>query len=141
MNIINQDLTKVTKGIIVHQLNNKRVMGAGVARQIRSKYPQHYGDYLKSRMVLGDVVITKVSSDLFIIGYIGQDGYGRDGYCYTVYSALVKAFETIQKFSDNHNHLPIYLPYNMGCALAGGDWNIVSNLISNIMPNATVCRL
>lgn len=140
LNIINMDLTKVESGIIVHQLNNKGVMGAGFAKQIRAKYPQHYGDYLRARKELGDVVITRVRSDLFIIGYIGQDGYGRDGKCYTRYSALIKAFKTIQNFSDSHN-LPVYCPYNMGCGLAGGDWSIVSHFIELFMPyNTTIAK-
>lgn len=45
LKVINGDITEVTNGYIIHQVNDKGVMGAGVALAIRNKFPAHYEDY------------------------------------------------------------------------------------------------
>ena len=34
------DITTITKGVIMHQVNCQNVMGAGVAKALYTKYPQ-----------------------------------------------------------------------------------------------------
>lgn len=132
MNIKHSNILDVTEGIIVHQVNNKRVMGKGLALQIKNKYPKHYQDYMKENLSLGSLVTTKINDNLFVVGIVGQDGYGTDKQ-YTVYEALEKGLEKISK-----SNLPIHIPYKLGCGLAGGDWNIVSSFISKHCPKATI---
>ena len=42
----NSNITEVTQGVIVHGCNAQGVMGSGVAKQLRAKYPEIYVDYL-----------------------------------------------------------------------------------------------
>lgn len=135
MNIIHRNILEICEGVIVHQVNNKRVMGAGLAKQIRNKYPQHYNDYLKHPLRLGSCVSTTLRN-LTIVGIVAQDGYGRDRR-YTDYAA----FEECLKLLAKAHQAPIYIPYNIGCGLAGGDWSIISQLIEQYLPTATICKL
>lgn len=45
--IINGNLLNSSQKVIVHQVNCRKVMGSGVALQIRNKYPEVYNSYLK----------------------------------------------------------------------------------------------
>ena len=40
--LINGNLLDVQQGIIVHQVNCRKVAGAGLAKQIREKWPEWY---------------------------------------------------------------------------------------------------
>lgn len=138
MNIIQGNLLDVDHGIICHQVNCKHVMGAGLAAQIRRKYPRHYGDYVSRIPHLGGLCITQIDSDLYVVGIYGQDGYGRDKQ-YTQYPALKKGLAAVAKLGKEYS-LPVYLPYGIGCGLAGGDWSIVSKIIERVVPEAIVVR-
>ncbi len=123
----------------MHQVNCQRVMGAGLARQIRTKYPQHYIDYLNHEQKLGETVITKVTETLYIGGIFGQKFYGR-GIRYTDYAALEKGLTRAAAFADAQR-LVLYIPYGIGCGLAGGDWKTVSEIIDRAAPHAVVIKL
>ena len=150
LKVIDQDITAVANGIICHQVNCKGVMGAGLAKQIRSNFPMAYSEYMRAyregRLKLGNVVFVLVNtSPMLIVAHLcGQDRYGRDR-MYTDYAALKQCltivYQTVQPQRSLYGtDIPIYVPYNMGCALAGGDWSIVSNLIEVAIPDAIVAR-
>ena len=135
MGILLGDITKVNKGIIIHQVNNKRVMGAGVAKSIREKYPSHYTDYMSSQLHLGSLVCSRVSQNIGVIGMVSQNGFGRNkNVVYTDYSAFAQCLKEIKKLHDKCPNVNYYMPYGIGCGLANGDWNIISGLIKEICP-------
>ena len=138
MTIIDGDILTVSRGIICHQVNCKHVMGAGLAAAIRKKYPLHYEDYIKTDAHLGELVTTQMSDDLYIVGIYGQLGYGRDKR-YTDYEALEKGLTAVGVLSSSLG-LPVYLPYGIGCGLAGGDWTIVKTIIDKVLPSAIVIK-
>lgn len=144
MQYIKQDILQINRGIIVHQVNTKGVMGAGLAKQIKDKYPQVYKEYreacIKKKLHLGIPQYVTINQDLIICNLPGQKEYGRNSECYTNYEALDSALRWIQIKSECSG-LPIYTPYKIGCGLAGGDWNIVEGLISKHCPNAVICQL
>ena len=113
-------------------------MGAGLAAAIRKKYPRHYEDYMKTNAHLGRLVVTQANDDLYIIGIYGQYGYGRDKR-YTDYDALERGLTAVNTFAKSLN-LPVYLPYGIGCGLAGGDWTIVKTIIDKVLPSAIVIK-
>ena len=45
MSEIDGDILDVTKGVICHQVNTRGIAGAGLALQIRKKYPEWYKWY------------------------------------------------------------------------------------------------
>lgn len=136
MKVVSMNLLNVESGIIVHQVNNKRVMGAGIAKQIRYKYPKHYIDYMDRQMILGNIVATN-NNRVTIVGFISQDGYGRDRQ-YTDYKAFEQCLILLKQHAENNQ---IYFPYRIGCGLAGGNWTIISKLIDKHIPNAIICRI
>lgn len=137
MKIVCGDILAINHGVIVHQVNCKKIMGAGLALQIRRKYPQHFADYMAAEPKLGNIVVTCIHSTLYIIGVYGQYSYGRYG-LHTNYSALRIAMIKAAQFAAQKN-LPLYIPYGIGCGLAGGDWNRVAAILSDI-PNCLVVR-
>ena len=139
MTIIYGNLLDIEQGIVVHQVNCKYIMGAGLTAQICKKYPRHYADYMSRIPHLGGLVITQINSQLYVIGIYGQDGYGRDRQ-YTDYAALQRGLCAVQTFSENHD-LPVYLPYGIGCGLAGGKWSVVEEIIEKCIPEAVAIKL
>ena len=138
MKFLEGDILNIAHGIIVHQVNCRMVMGAGLALQIRKKWPRHYEDFMSRIPHLGGLVITQVNSDLYIVGVYGQEDFGR-GKCQTNYDALVKGLRAIQTMSREKN-LPVYLPFGIGCGLAGGSWDIVEQIIASNVPDSIIVR-
>lgn len=145
MNIIEQNILDVTEpAVICHQVNCIGIMGGGLALQIRQKYPNVYAAYkAKKDWKLGDCQLVEVSNGAsqFVANLAGQQiirsGFGK---CMTDYPYLAMALRTARDFADA-NSLTLYLPYMIGCGLAGGNWGRVSELIEEFAPNAVVCRL
>lgn len=134
------NLLSVQRGIICHQVNCRHVMGAGLAAQIKRKFPHHYADYMSRYAHLGSAVITEIQpGNLYVAGIYGQDDYGRTGQ-YTQYPAFEQGLTRVSEFAKQHHNLPVYLPYGIGCGLAGGDWNIISTIIHDVIPDAIIIR-
>ena len=133
MKIIKGSLLDIRQGIIIHQVNAKYVMGAGIAKQIRAMWPQHYDDYMSKDLKLGHIVRTKVTNYFGIMGIIAQDGYGRDKR-YTNYKAFKSCLIQIDKLHQGTPNVKIYMPFGIGCGLAGGEWSVISKLIEEICP-------
>lgn len=135
--IINGNILNASEHIIGHQVNCKGVMGAGLAKQIRNKYPEVYKRYVSfvkefgnNASLLGMVQITRVDEDKFIANVFSQNSYGRTG-LHTSYELLRIALEKLKLCAMGVNK-SIALPYGIGCGLAGGDWSIVYKIIDEV---------
>ena len=143
----NSDITKVTHGIIVQGCNAQGVMGSGVAKQLRAKYPDIFMDYLsglqeykeESISPLGAVFLSEITSNLVIANAITQEFYGRDGQQYVSYQALEHAFKCVAGRASDMD-LPVHLPYLIGAGLGGGDEKIILEIINKTLYN-TDCTL
>ena len=138
MLIINQDLLAIKEGVIVHQVNNRHVMGAGVAKAIKERYPQHFIDYRNNPLVMGTCVSTRIRA-LTIVGIVAQDGYGRDRR-YTDYDAFKQCLQRLAKAHKRRPDIKVYMPYKIGCGNAGGDWEVISKLIDLYAPFIIICK-
>jgi hypothetical protein len=116
-------------------------MGAGLAKQIRYKYEQHYKDYVNKcnlivdkHNLLGKTVTSKISDSLYIMGIFGQLDVGTNQR-QTDYGAFAKGLDTLAWLRnkileiDNKVKLDIYIPYGIGCGLGGGDWSIMEDVL------------
>lgn len=127
------NLLEADEQIIVHQVNCQGVMGAGLAKAIRNKWPQVYDKYRRicteytPESLLGKVLPVTVG-DKIILNVFGQLNYGREG-VQTSYEALELA---LRKIESKYMFQKIAFPLNMGCGLAGGNWDIVSAMIDKI---------
>lgn len=143
MEIISANLLSISSGIITHQVNCRGVMGAGLAKALRKKYPVIFPEYrqlcINGQLRPGMIQLICVADGLYICNLAGQDGYGTNRR-YTDYDALQTALVKLHRVSISLD-LPVYIPYHMGCGLGGGDWSIVSRLIESYCPNAFVVQL
>lgn len=143
MQILQGNILDVTEGIICHQVNCKGVFGAGLALQIREKYPVVYQKYIDwynhDYWSLGVVQLVTISPALRVCNLAGQYSYGRDKQ-YTNYEALRVGFKALANLAGRDN-AKIYIPYKMGCGLAGGNWDIASKIIEEILPEAIIVKL
>lgn len=140
IHIQNGNILNVETGIICHQVNCRHAMGSGLALKIRKKYPCHYADYLTFPAKLGNICLTEIRPDeLHIAGIYAQDEYGSHG-IHTQYPALASGLSTVNKIAEK-KHLPVYLPYGIGCGLGGGDWEIVKTIIRENVKNAIILQL
>lgn len=155
---VNMNILDVEHGIICQQVNCRGVMGAGLAKQIRNKWPRVYRIYRRffeeGKLRVGNMHLIPVNlgkmtdndrrKDLIVANLCGQDQYGRDKR-YTDYIGLRKAMVELGKWLITHHNftgvkLPIYFPYGMSSTLAGGDWYLVRCIIRNIFPDAIIVR-
>jgi O-acetyl-ADP-ribose deacetylase (regulator of RNase III) len=146
---IQQNILDVESGIICHQANTLGVMGAGLAKSIVIRWPHvltEYKDYLEglkqhNEEPLGHANMTLVDYRLHVCNLYGQNTIGRYAQ-HTQYWAVEKALNRlvgwIKEFGFN---TPIYIPYNMGCGLAGGDWNEMLKILERTVPDCVICRL
>lgn len=148
---ITKDITTITEGIACHQVNCRGTMGSGVALAIRQKWPEVFKTYHEKYLEnlespwkqLGEMQLVKCDDNVQVANLFGQYDFGANGR-YTEYSALSSAMKTLDGFLQNVKNytecfhgeykIPdIYIPYKMGCDRGGGDWNIVSQMIEEIL--------
>lgn len=133
--IVKGNLLDAKADAICQQVNCQNKMGAGLAKAIYTRWPIVKTEYhifceqfKDPYSLLGKLCVVKArpGQPFDIVNVFGQLNYGRDNVCYTDYDALRNAFNLLQlKYIGR----TIAFPYNFGCGLAGGNWNVVYNLI------------
>ena len=128
---------------ICHQVNCRGVMGAGIAKQIRERWPTVYYHYMYrctdfgTSSLLGtidDVPLVNDPLNRHVINMYAQDSYRHPGSGrsrYTDYEAFVRALEKIKMTVPEGS--TIGFPKGIGSGLAGGSWAIISNMIEVIL--------
>ena len=124
---------------ICHQVNCQGVMGSGIAKQIRERWPKVYESYVhfvdhhnkQGDGLLGKILISNISGRPKVINMFSQDTYGYDGMRYTSYDAFAQCLTTIADHVPEHRF--IGFPKNIGCGLGGGNWKVISALIEEIL--------
>jgi O-acetyl-ADP-ribose deacetylase (regulator of RNase III) len=121
--------------LIVHGCNCFCTMGAGIAKQIRTRFPQAWEADLAT--VSGDesklgsyskACINTPSGQLHVINAYTQYHYSGDGLLVD-YDAVEKVFTALKKqFSGKRIGYP-----KIGAGLAGGDWKIISEIIDSAL--------
>lgn len=133
---------------IVHQTNCLGVMGAGIARQIKNKWFDNiYEPYRKTCLnssnkkgLLGKIQVLKTNDEpiKYVINVFGEYSF-TESECpfpngrHTDYDALFQCLNKVKTWCIEHNVGNIGMPKNLGCGLAGGDWNgVVYPMIQKI---------
>lgn len=126
---------------ICHQVNCQGVMGSGIAKQIRERWPEVYISYRRlydidrydgAYDLLTKIDIVHIHNDnRQVINMFSQQHYGYDGTRFTSYDAFDICLRRIR------NSVPkgstIGFPKNIGCGLGGGNWTVISALIEEIL--------
>lgn len=136
----NGNLFDSNADVLCHQVNVYGVMGAGIAAEVRKRFPNvnkeyerfclQFKPYKNYNDILGKVVIveTNKKKTQFIANCFSQDIESKDG-CLTNYEALKDCLNYIESWMKNKNKLTVAFPYKYGCGIAGGDWEIVKKII------------
>lgn len=120
--------------IFCHQVNCMGVMGAGIARQIRLRYPEVYSSYIEKckndSNLLGNIQCIATSDGRICVNFFSQMGYGKDK-IYTDYAAFRLCLSRLKIYLDTYvpQDRIVAFPYGIGCGLAGGNWTIISKLL------------
>lgn len=136
--------------IVIHQVNCKGIMGAGLAKEVRSLYPMAYDYYMHKcnndgygERSLGSaqfVLVADTERNIrYIVNLFGQNEYGRDKR-YTSYDAIASGLQEVKDFIRSHvlakgYGVVVRIPYRMGCGLGGGEWDIVYSIIKSAFDN------
>ena len=129
------DLLAVPRGLLVHGCNAQGVMGAGVAKFVRLRYPLAYRLYRErfdtEGLTLGEIIPVVVEGTpeapvKVIVNAITQDAYGTDR-IQVDYAALAQCFRHVGELA-RRSQLEVHFPL-IGCGLAGGSWDRVAPLI------------
>ena len=120
---INNLFDNVEHGYIMHGCNAQGVMGSGVAKIIRDKYPIAFQTYALQHphYILGEVIPVIVEPNLVIVNAITQEFFGT-GVVQVDYDAVRQACCGIKHLveSDLIESSDIHFPF-IGAGLAGGD--------------------
>lgn len=115
--------------IIAHQANCMSIMGSGIAKAIREKYPMAYRvdmtDERTPEQKLGSYSFCNTGEGVVIFNLYGQYLPGPN----TNYISLRKSLQEMAVLLKNVNPtLRIGLPL-IGCGVGGGDWEVVSEIL------------
>lgn len=117
---------------ILHGCNAQGVMGSGIAKQIRDKYPKAFADYRdayeRGEVYLGNVITSRQNDGVTIYNAISQETYGRNG-VHVSYDALGEIFWRLNGYPELEYEI-LAMP-KIGAGLGGGDWNIIADIIEN----------
>lgn len=141
--IVKGNILEAKENLIGHQVNCQGAFGAGLAKQIRYKYPFAYECYKEycdevedKKELLGQIRQVGQKDGKVIVHIFGQLGYGR-GRRQTNYEALEHGLKLLEIKARNFNE-SVALPYGIGCGLAGGDWDVVYNIIDKVFESYKV---
>lgn len=143
MKIVEGNIFDSRANAILHQVNCQGVMGSGVAKQVKEKYPSVYSNYRmqcclnkgSTSELLGVAQACAISLDKYIVNLFAQDKYGRSGGCYTDYEALRNCLRQVNEMFSGKT---VAIPYMMSCGRGGGDWNIVCKIIEEELKDCDV---
>lgn len=132
-NVIN-----ASEPIIAHGCNAQGVMGSGVAKAVKWRFPNAFECYRRQMkedgLEVGQVIYAPCEGKI-IANCITQKYYGRDGRRYLDYEALCKcmrsldAFTASMRINNNKNEVIAVAMPRIGAGLGGGDWSKVEAII------------
>lgn len=124
--------------VILHGCNAQGVMGSGVAKAIRDRYPWAYDEYRaiyerqSNSLTLGQVIPAS-DGELVVLNAITQFNYGRSPNTrYVSYDAVDDAMrntkDLLRQFRAEFPVPFIAMP-KIGAGLGNGDWGVIERII------------
>ena len=143
------DLLKSGCDIICHQVNEWGVMGAGIAKQIKEKYPKAFADYIKTIKEakskgknLPLLALSKQPDGVIVANMFTQRNGETD--LKILHEAtlflgmqIIDLFVTKLKFNETtgvffDRPFRVGIPYKYGCGIAKGDWESVLKIWEDV---------
>ncbi len=134
----NGDIFNTTARFIGHGVNCKGIMGAGIAKTVREKFPQTYLEY-KAVCDVGfspGSYFAYVENDKVIVNLASQNMPGPDARYEWVFLSLLRfARDLTQRSGGGVVAIP-----EIGCGIGGLHWLVVKSIIEcveQIVPDVT----
>lgn len=140
MRFVKGNLLEATEPVIMHGCNAQGVMGSGVAKYVREKWPEAYEDYKEfcsttenSAELVGYNHYFDVSNDSgakVLINAITQNtfGEGKQARYTAILECVDQADLDCDDLTDDEGILHIAIPL-IGCGLGGLKWEILKELL------------
>lgn len=145
----NGDLLKSGCDIICHQVNEYGVMGAGIAKQIKDKYPKAFADYtkaIKGKTIKGKnpplFALSKQPDGVVVANMFTQRNGETDlellrNAVVFLGMQIIDLFVTKLKFNEMtgvffDRPFRVGIPYKYGCGIAKGDWESVLKIWEDV---------
>lgn len=136
--VVKGDLLKSDCNIIAHQANCFKTFGAGIARQIKSVYPEAFRadiDYpFSAEDRLGRCSYAFSRNGVIVYNLYGQYTYGTSSVKTknnAFKSSLTMMLEDL-KLKGVPVNVKIGLPYKIGCVRGGGNWSQIEPIIEEL---------
>lgn len=130
------DLFATDIELILHGCNSKGVMGSGVAKIVKERFPGAYEAYTlwcSKGFRLGQFLAVPERGKV-IINAVTQQNYGKvqeqlgpNPVRHVSYDAVADIFNSLNKIYPNST---IAMP-KVGATLGGGDWNVIASIIES----------
>lgn len=132
------DLLASPLKVIAHGCNCHGLMGSGIAKQIRDRWPNVYEVYrLKYQVMgleLGTILPVRTLDNRLVVNCMTQYDCGHDGRLYVDYDAIEQCMVAINNHVDTWEVTEVGFP-KIGAGLAGGDWDRIENIIVRAAKN------
>jgi hypothetical protein len=135
---IHQNILDIESGIICHFCNTEGVMGAGLALQVKQRYPEAFEVYQRSSKELGTITLVDVEPYKYVCNMVTQDLKGRGIQYLAVLQCLAKLKERIPVSPDWNT--PVFFPEFVGCGLGKGNPDAIQAMIEFFLPNSVLVR-
>ena len=143
MNHVIGDLLTSDCDYICHQVNCQGKMNSGIAKSIREKWPIVYREYTMKyfnslpELLLGDIQLVNINMPgadeqaQFVINMFAQQHFGYDGRRYTSYDAFWSCLGKIKDYIPEG--CKIGFPGYIGCVRGGANWNVIYEMINQVL--------
>ena len=138
-----KDILYADDQVVGHCCNTRNTMNSGVAKALRTRFPEIYeadtGAYVRhGSTLLGKCIMVEIttrpeeSSIKLVANLYGQPNYGYNGRRFVDYEALYQSLEELRNYVRPLGYTSIGLPYKLGSDRAGGAWPIVLAMIQDV---------
>jgi hypothetical protein len=127
------------KKLIIHCCNDIGAWGAGFVMALSKQWPKPEIEYRKwfanppknRPFALGFIQPVNVEPDIAVINMIAQENTGPNEYGFPPirYYALDECLKAVAVVAKTYR-CSVHVPYLMGCALAGGEWDYVELMLN-----------
>lgn len=129
--------------LLLHVVNCQGVMGSGIAKEIKERIPDAFSVYSATHDS-GELKLGSISTSSGVVNMAAQINYGR-GHRQLNYGALASCLhqvsERISWTKEYMDATKVFVPYLIGCDRAGGDWEVVSEMLDFYFEDVIICRL
>jgi len=114
--------------LFLHGCNAKGVMGAGVAREVKRRWPGVFRVYrtmcqsvANPALLLGEVELVRAGEGIWVANAITQELYGRPSYIWADPDAIQRALAYLVELVEGEG-FEHFVTVPVGCGLGGLKW-------------------